>query len=52
MLMKYLHYVRDNYYPNIHIDIATDYLFKQLELNRNISLESKLKTLQQLDKKS
>ena len=52
LLMKYLHYARDHYYPNIQIDIATDYLFKQLNLNSNISLEKKLDILQLLDKKS
>jgi len=48
--MKYLHYARDNYYPNIGIDAATGYLFEQLHLNHNIPIGKKLETLQALDK--
>ena len=51
LLMKYLHYVRDKYYPNIPINIATDYLFEQLKIDNKISLEYKLNILRKLDKK-
>ena len=50
LLMKYLHYARDNYYPNIGIDAATGYLFEQLHLNHDIPIDQKLETLQVLDK--
>ncbi len=51
LLMKYLHYARDKYFPNIPIDIATDYLFEQLKIDNKISLEQKLNILRKLDKK-
>jgi len=51
LLMKYLHYARDKYYPNIPVNKATDYLFEQLKIDNKISLEYKLNILRKLDKK-
>ncbi len=51
LLMKYLHYARDEYYPNIPVNTATDYLFEQLKIDNKISLEQKLNTLRMFDKK-
>lgn len=50
ILMKYLHYTRDKYYPNIPVEDALDYLFEKLNLNPNTTIEQKLVKLREIDK--
>ncbi len=52
LLMKYLHYTRDRYYPNIGIEEATDFYFKISGLQEGIDLAQKLNILQKIDKKN
>lgn len=42
MLMKYLHYMRDHYYPNISVEDGMTYLFKELNIEFVDDLERNL----------
>ncbi len=50
MLMKYLHYARDNSFPDIPIDECLSYLFGELELEFSGDLYDSLQKLRYLDK--
>ena len=49
-LMKYLHFMRDNYYENITVDTAVDFLMRKLTGTLLSSLEESLLTLRKIDK--
>lgn len=51
-LMKYLHFMRDNGYPNIAVDSALIYLFDKLNLNKDPDLKRNLITLRLFDKQN
>lgn len=50
ILMKYLHFVRDKYFPNISIYDATEYLFNKLNFEFDNSLEKALLQIREYDK--
>ena len=49
-LMKYVHFVRDNYYCNIPIENGIEYLFKRLNLAYQDDSEVNLSTLRDYDR--
>ncbi len=52
LLMKYLHFARDNYFPNIDISYAIEILNERMKLQKNTDLESSLKAIREVDKKA
>jgi len=50
LLMKYLHFARDSYYPNISIYDATNYLFNKLNFKIKNSLEDSLIKIREFDR--
>jgi len=51
-LMKYVHYARDNFFPDVEIDVAAEWLFEQLKIDPVGDLESRLIQLRKFDKKT
>jgi cellulose synthase/poly-beta-1,6-N-acetylglucosamine synthase-like glycosyltransferase len=49
-LMKYVHFARDAFYPDVTIDVATDWLFKELNIDSEKGLYSRLIQLREFDK--
>ena len=50
LLMKYLHFMRDNYYPDIPVLDAANYLLSKLDLQKAKSEKDALLILRRLDK--
>lgn len=50
ILMKYLHFARDNFFPNIPVEDALNFLFHKLNFNVNITIEQKLLKLREIDR--
>lgn len=51
-LMKYLHYMRDNGYPNIGVDVAVKWLLEQYAMPNHDSLKENLAILRKYERES
>ncbi len=52
LLMKFVHFARDHYYPNVEISVATKWLLEKVYQNEMETLKARLLFLRALDKAS
>jgi hypothetical protein len=50
-LMKYVHFTRDHFYPDVPIEVAVDWLFDKLDIDKSGNSENRLIKLREFDKK-